>query len=235
MMMLLPTCSRSCFTTTVGAAASKSISRNSFFTARTATARTTTTTTVARSYYTTTNTKTATRHRHYHHHRHHHRYFSSSSPSPPPSSSSSSSNQILWQIGTVAAVAGAYVTVNYAISNAVGQDDDDDDPIGDGPVKPQAEITSKVYFDIEIDNNPAGRIVMGLYGGVVPKTVKNFEVLCKGDTKHPRGAVLSYKGSIFHRIIPNFMIQGGDFTNFNGTGGISIYGNKFEDEVRNII
>ena len=99
-----------------------------------------------------------------------------------------------------------------------------------GSVKPQAEITSRVYFDIEIDKIPAGRIVMGLYGGVVPKTTLNFETLCRGTERHPMGARLSYEGSIFHRIIPNFMIQGGDFTNFNGTGGLSIYGEKFADE-----
>jgi cyclophilin family peptidyl-prolyl cis-trans isomerase len=97
-------------------------------------------------------------------------------------------------------------------------------------VKPQAEITSRVYFDMEIDNHAAGRIVMGLYGTVVPKTAKNFETLCEGTTYHPRGAKLAFEGSLFHRVIPTFMIQGGDFTNFNGTGGLSIYGDKFEDE-----
>ncbi|KAG7338067.1 peptidylprolyl isomerase [Nitzschia inconspicua] len=76
----------------------------------------------------------------------------------------------------------------------------------------------------------AGRIVVGLYGNAVPKTVLNFETLAKGDTSHPRGAKLAYQGSTFHRIIPDFMIQGGDFTNHNGTGGLSIYGDKFEDE-----
>ena len=72
-------------------------------------------------------------------------------------------------------------------------------------VPPQAEITSRVYFDISIDGHAAGRIVMGLHGSVVPKTVQNFETLCKGDQRHPRGAKLAYEGSIFHRIIPNFM------------------------------
>ena len=93
------------------------------------------------------------------------------------------------------------------------------------------EICFRVFFDVTIDDMDAGRIEIDLFSAT-PRTSANFKALCTGEmgTAARSGKPLHFKDSIFHRVIPGFMAQGGDFTNFNGTGGESIYGEKFADE-----
>jgi len=91
-------------------------------------------------------------------------------------------------------------------------------------ISPQYKDLPKCFFDVSIGGKPAGRIIFVLRSDIVPKTAENFKVLCTT----PKGQ--GYIESFFHRIIPEFMLQGGDFTEGNGTGGKSIYGQKFKDE-----
>ncbi|CAL5328925.1 unnamed protein product [Camellia sinensis] len=92
-------------------------------------------------------------------------------------------------------------------------------------------ITHRVYLDVDIDKQRVGRIVIGLYGEAVPKTVENFRALCTGELgKSTSGKPLHYKGTPFHRIIPGFMIQGGDIIYGDGKGSESVYGGTFPDE-----
>ena len=90
----------------------------------------------------------------------------------------------------------------------------------------------KVFFDITIGRSNAGKVVFELFSDKVPKTADNFRALCTGEKGMGKsGKPLHFKGSLFHRIIPQFMIQGGDFTHGNGMGGESIYGGKFNGKL----
>merc|ERR1739847_221785 len=121
--------------------------------------------------------------------------------------------------GIAALLSGTFMPSNVVEAKKINKEKD-------GP-----KVTTKVFFDIEIGGKAAGRVVMGLYGDDVPLTVDNFRALCTGEKGTGKsGKPLHYKGSSFHRIIPQFMLQGGDFTMGNGMGGESIYGEKFEDE-----
>lgn len=117
----------------------------------------------------------------------------------------------------------AAVSVAVLTSSAIAADDKPNYTVS--PMNP------KVFFDISIGDQPAGRIEMELFKDTVPKTAENFRALCTGEKGVGKsGKPLHYKGSPFHRVIPGFMCQGGDFTAGNGRGGESIYGAKFEDE-----
>ena len=132
------------------------------------------------------------------------RHFASSSSGD--GSSSTAKQVVMFGVAGLAAFG-----ITQAMSQNINSDPED---LMDGPAKPQAEITHRAYFDIDINSRPAGRVVIGLYGSIVSKTVENFKTLLEGTETNPRtGARLSYSNSSFHRIIPNFMIQGGDFTN----------------------
>merc|ERR1719215_490344 len=90
----------------------------------------------------------------------------------------------------------------------------------------------RVFLDIAVGSKPPVRLIFALYKDSAPKTAENFRQLCTGehDGLSERGKPFHYKGSILHRMIPGFMIQGGDFESANGTGGESIYGRRFKDE-----
>lgn len=110
-------------------------------------------------------------------------------------------------------------TCEDGASKRAAQSDTESEPKSKKP-----KINPQVYMDIKVGKNLLGRLIFQLRSDIVPKTAENFRCLCT----HEKG--YGYQGSTFHRIIPGFMCQGGDFTNHDGTGGRSIYGHKFEDE-----
>jgi peptidylprolyl isomerase len=139
----------------------------------------------------------------------------------PSTFRSIASKKLLRDVGNVAATTLATLAA-AGTAHADGSGVPESDPALE-------KITSKVYFDISINQAKPKRVVIGLFGDTVPFTVKNFQELASGFTKKD-GKKIGYKGSSFHRIIPNFMIQGGDFTRGDGRGGESIYGTRFRDE-----
>ncbi|XP_020582030.1 peptidyl-prolyl cis-trans isomerase CYP21-1 [Phalaenopsis equestris] len=123
----------------------------------------------------------------------------------------------------IALLALAFVCLLISISRRRVQEDRD--------VERALEITHRVYLDVDIDGQHAGRIVIGLYGEVVPKTVENFRSLCTGEKgMGAHGKALHYKRTPFHRIVSGFVIQGGDMIYGDGRGSESIYGGSFPDE-----
>ncbi|OQE31507.1 hypothetical protein PENSTE_c001G03992 [Penicillium steckii] len=98
-------------------------------------------------------------------------------------------------------------------------------------IPPSESSNPVVFFDIALAGEPLGRVKMELFANVTPKTAENFRQFCTGESKNPKGQPQGYKGCKFHRVIKDFMIQGGDFINGDGTGSCTIYGTpKFADE-----
>nr|BAN64306.1 cyclophilin, putative [Babesia bovis] len=128
---------------------------------------------------------------------------------------------------TVITSTGAYRIPRQTSSTGTGYTPGKSYPVYSEPMSKMSR--SRVFFDIAIGGAPAGRIEFTLFDDITPKTAENFRSLCVGD-KTVQGVKCHFKNSIFHRIIPQFMCQGGDITNHNGTGGMSIYGRRFNDE-----
>jgi len=138
----------------------------------------------------------------------------------------------LLRAGTVAGAAGLAATEQQKPQCSLFGGILRGSPLPAPPPPPKSDPQNPVvFFDLEIGGKAAGRVEFELFADTVPKTAENFRCLCTGEMgKTKAGVPLSFKGSTFHRVIPGFMCQGGDFTTGNGTGGMSIYGGTFPDE-----
>ena len=144
-------------------------------------------------------------------------------PPPAPSPEASTATKLARLGAYVGVVGGGYalLVANGFLPAPLAADE----PEALDAAPPQADVTERVFMDVAVGDAPPRRVVFGLYGSVAPRTAENFAELCGSSN-----AVLGYRNSKFHRVIPRFMIQGGDFTRGDGTGGTSIYGGTFPDE-----
>ncbi|XP_078601788.1 peptidyl-prolyl cis-trans isomerase B-like isoform X1 [Branchiostoma floridae x Branchiostoma japonicum] len=135
---------------------------------------------------------------------------------------------MLLQMQALLLAGAVLLLMTRAVLSESSKDDEQEDML-DGDDEPHPLlVTKEAWFDIEIDDEPVGRIVIALFGETVPITVENFHKLAQGNVRND--PTFGYNGTYFHRVVQDFIIQGGDISSYDGTGGRSIYGDTFIDE-----